>query len=197
MATSLASAAGATFDSAGSASASDARDELVGDPVGQRLRRRRRRRRAPPRSSRRARCGTRAGARSRRSRPRSRSKRSARAAGSSGSAARARSSISCGDRDRRQVGLGEVAVVVRLLLGAQRRDRLGPRVEVQRLLLDRAAGAQDRLLARDLGADAALDEAERVHVLELGLGAQLASCRPAGWRCWRRSAASPPPCSRR
>ena len=40
------------------------------------------------------------------------------------------------DRDRHQVGLGEVAVVVRLLLGAQRGDRARCRVEVQRLLDD-------------------------------------------------------------
>ena len=48
------------------------------------------------------------------------------------------------DGDRDEVGLGEVAVVVRLLLGAQRRDRLGPRIEVQGLLLDLAARAHDR-----------------------------------------------------
>ena len=47
----------------------------------------------------------------------------ARAAGSSGSAARRGLEHLLGDRDRDQVGLGEVAVVVRLLLGAQRRDR--------------------------------------------------------------------------
>ena len=40
--------------------------------------------------------------------------------------------------------------------------------------------AQQPLLARDLGADAALDEAERVHVLELGLRAELRRCRPGG-----------------
>ena len=42
-----------------------------------------------------------------------------------------------GRRQRHQVGLGEVAVVVRLLLGAQRRQRCRSRVEVERLLVDR------------------------------------------------------------
>ena len=39
--------------------------------------------------------------------------------------------------------------------------------------VDELAGAQQRLLARDLGVDAALDVAEGVHVLELGLRAEL------------------------
>jgi hypothetical protein len=78
-----------------------------------------------------------------------------------------------GDPHRGQVGLREVAVVVRLLLGAQRRDRLRPRVEVQRLLDHDAARGQQRLLPGDLGADPLLDEAERVHVLQLGLDPQL------------------------
>jgi hypothetical protein len=44
---------------------------------------------------------------------------------------------------------------------------------VERLLLDLSPGLGDRRLARDLGGDAALDEAEAVHVLELGLRPEL------------------------
>ena len=53
------------------------------------------------------------------------------------------------------------------------------RIEVQRLLHDRLARLEQRDLARDLGVDAALEEAEGVHVLELGLGAR-ARVVPAG-----------------
>ena len=83
------------------------------------------------------------------------------------------------DRHREQVGLGEVAVVVRLLLGAHRGDRARDRIEVQRLGRDRTARLQDLRLARDLRADASFQESERVHVLELRLGAQLVGARPA------------------
>ena len=126
-----------------------AREQLAGDPVGERLRRaapdRAGGERAPPRSSRRARRGRRADGRCRRSgRPPAPSARRARRAARA-AAARAASSICGGDRDRDEVGLGEVAVVVRLLLGAQRGDALGGRVEVQRLLHDLPAAAQDRL----------------------------------------------------
>ena len=72
-----------------------------------------------------------------------RSARRARRAARAARRARA-SSISSVDRDRHEVGLGEVAVVVRLLLGAQRGDRARARVEVQRLLLDLPAGLEDR-----------------------------------------------------
>ena len=126
-----------TCDSRGSLDV-DARDEL-GDPVGQRLRARRGRlRRRRPR-------------RSRRSSARNASSCAASVVsaevalvalgarrGQLGQRARGRARASPRvERDRDEVGLGEVAVVVRLLLGAQRRDRLGARVEVQRLLLDR------------------------------------------------------------
>ena len=43
---------------------------------------------------------------------------------------------------------------------------------MQRLLLDGAARVDDLALAFDLGRDTAFDEAERVHVLELGLRAE-------------------------
>ena len=87
-------------------------------------------------------------------------------------AARA-TSISSVGHDRDEVGLREVAVVVGLLLGAQRRQRARAGVEVERLLDDRLPGLEQRDLALDLRPHAALEEAERVHVLELGLGPQL------------------------
>ena len=62
---------------------------------------------------------------------------------------------------------------MRLLLGAQRGQPARHGVEVQRLLHHRLAGLDQRGLALDLRVDAPLEEAERVHVLELGLGAQL------------------------
>ena len=55
----------------------------------------------------------------------------------------------------------------------------------------------DRGLTAQLGLDAALEEAERVHVLELGLRAELRT-RPGGAATrWRRSAAIPSPCRSR
>ena len=75
--------------------------------------------------------------------------------------------------DRDEVGLGEVAVVLRLLLGAQRRRVLLAGHEVERLLLDLAAGLVDRDLAPDLALDPLRCEVERVDVLELGARAQL------------------------
>ena len=93
---------------------------------------------------RRARRARRAAARSRRSARRRRSKRSLARRPAARASRRGRaSSIACVIATGTQVGLGEVAVVVRLLLGAQRRDRLGPRVEVQRLLHDLLARAHD------------------------------------------------------
>src|SRR4029077_17777012 len=46
-------------------------------------------------------------------------------------------------------------------------------VEVKRLLHDLPTAFDDRALALDLGLDPAFDEAERVHVLQLGLHAEL------------------------
>ena len=75
--------------------------------------------------------------------------------------------------DRHEVGLGEVAVVVRLLLRPPGGERARRRVEVVRVLLDRAAGLPDVDLALDLGLDPARDEVEGVHVLDLGSRAEL------------------------
>ena len=52
-------------------------------------------------------------------------------------------------------------------------------------------------LALDLGLDPALEEAEAVHVLELGLGAELVARRPAHRDVGVAAQARPPPCSRR
>ena len=78
-----------------------------------------------------------------------------------------------GRLDRDEVGLGEVAVVVGLLLRAPRRERAAAGVEIVRLLDDLSAGLVDGGLPCDLGVDPLGDEAERVHVLQLAAGAQL------------------------
>ena len=80
---------------------------------------------------------------------------------------------------RGQVGLGKVAVVLHLLLGAQRRERAGDGVEVQRLQGHLLPARQDLALALDLGANAPFQKAERIHVLELRLDAQLAAAGAA------------------
>ena len=82
---------------------------------------------------------------------------------------------------RQQVGIGEIAVVVRLLLGAHRARHALGRVEQPRLLLDLAAVLEDVDLAARLGLDGLADEADRVDVLDLAAGAEL--CRRA---CARR-----------
>ena len=96
-----------------------------------------------------------------------------RSPGSSGSSARRRSTSSRGGLERHEVGLRQVAVVLRLLLRAQRRRRLVAGVEVHRLLHDLAARLVDLDLPLDLALDALGREVERVHVLELGARAQL------------------------
>jgi hypothetical protein len=68
---------------------------------------------------------------------------------------------------------------VRLLLRAKRRQRSAHRIEVERLLDDGLTGLQERALALELGLDPALEEAETVHVLELGLGAERLAARRA------------------
>ncbi len=83
--------------------------------------------------------------------------------------------------DRHEVGLGEVAVVVRLLLRPARRQRPRRDVEVVGVLLDLAARLPHRDLPRDLRVDAAGDVAERVHVLDLAARPQLVRAgRPHG-----------------
>ena len=102
-----------------------------------------------------------------------------RAAGSSGSSAAEPLDHLGGRLDRHEVGLGEVAVVVRLLLRAPRRQRPGRHVEVVRVLLDLAARLPHADLAGDLRLDATGDVRERVHVLDLAARPQLVRARGA------------------
>ena len=79
------------------------------------------------------------------------------------------------DDERREVGLGEVAVVVGLLLGAHGVGAAFGVVPEARLLDDAAAVFDDADLALDLVLDGGADVAEAVDVLDFGLGAELAS----------------------
>ena len=77
------------------------------------------------------------------------------------------------DHDRRQIGLGEVAVILRVFLAAlAERALLGLR-PAARLLHDLVALLQGLDLAADLVLDASVQRAKGVEVLELGLDAQL------------------------
>ncbi len=71
--------------------------------------------------------------------------------------------------ERQEIGLGEVAIVVRLLLAPHRLGHVPGRVPEQRILGDAPARFHDVDLPPDLELDRLLDEAERVHVLDLGL----------------------------
>ena len=77
-----------------------------------------------------------------------------------------------GDLQRQEVGFGEVAVVVGVLLAPELVYLVVVRVVVEGRLLDAAAGLEDPALALQLSREPPLDEAEGVHVLELGLGAK-------------------------
>jgi len=101
-----------------------------------------------------------------------------------------------GRRDRHEIGFGEVAVVVRLLLRAQRADRAGCRIEVERLLHDLLARVEDRPLALDLGGDTAFEKRNEFMFFSSVL-VPSCSLRPAAATRWHRRAASPRPCSRR
>ena len=76
------------------------------------------------------------------------------------------------DDEREQVRLGEVAVVVRLFLGAHGVGAALAGVVEPRLLLDGAAGVEDFGLALDLVFEGLFDKAEGVDVLDLDLGAE-------------------------
>src|SRR5207302_2868310 len=73
-----------------------------------------------------------------------------------------------------EVRLREVAVVLRLLLAAPWAGGAGVLVEVPGLLHDADAAVEKRTLPLDLVAHGALDGAQRVDVLGLRPGAQLA-----------------------
>src|SRR5919107_1668422 len=73
-----------------------------------------------------------------------------------------------------QVRLREIAVVVGVLLAAELVHLVGLGIVVERGLLDTAAATQYLTLPLQLPRQAPLDEAEGVHVLELGLGTERA-----------------------
>ena len=101
------------------------------------------------------------------------------------------------DHERQQVRVGEVAVVVRLFLGAHRARLVLVRIVQARFLHDLAAALEQLDLALDLVVDRVLDEAERVEVLDLGARAELRPARPGARTRWRRSGTSLPACCRR
>ena len=74
--------------------------------------------------------------------------------------------------ERQQVGIGEVAVVVRLLLRAHGAGLALARIEQARLLVDRAAVLEDGDLPARLVVDGLADEADRVDVLDLAARAE-------------------------
>ncbi len=76
------------------------------------------------------------------------------------------------DHQRRQVGVGEVAVVVRVFLGAHGTRLAGVGVEQHGGLLDRAAVFERVDLPVDLVVDRLLQEAEAVQVLDLAARAE-------------------------
>ena len=76
---------------------------------------------------------------------------------------------------RQQVGIGEVAVVVRFLLGAHGARLALVGVEQPRFLIDPAAVFQNVDLPAGLHLDRLADEADRVDVLDLAARAELAA----------------------
>ena len=76
------------------------------------------------------------------------------------------------DDERRQVGIGEVAVVVRVFLAAHAAGLVPIRVVEPGLLDHRAAVLDEFDLAAHLEVDGALQEAEGVQVLDLAAGAE-------------------------
>ena len=85
------------------------------------------------------------------------------------------------DHERQQVRIREIAVVVRLFLRAHRARLAAIRVVQARFLHDLAAALDQLDLALDLVVDRALDEAERIEVLDLGARAELLlALRPHG-----------------
>ena len=106
-------------------------------------------------------------------------KRSRFASGSSGSDARTRamscSSITTGS----EIGIREVAIVVRFFLAAHRPRLFAIGIVEPRLLHDFAAAFDELDLPRGFDLDGLLDEAERVQVLELRARAELGLAAPA------------------
>src|SRR5690606_8914752 len=80
---------------------------------------------------------------------------------------------------RRQIRLREVAIVVRFFFRSQGRRFGGDGIEATRFLLNFAAAVHNRRLARNFYVDGALHELERVEVLQLDSGAELAAAARA------------------
>ena len=95
--------------------------------------------------------------------------------GSSGSFDLQLIDIGLRELERQQVRIREIAIVVRLFLGAHRARLALVRVEQPRFLVDRAAILDDLDLAPRLVLDRLADEIDRVHVLDFAAGAE----RPA------------------
>ena len=74
---------------------------------------------------------------------------------------------------RNQIGLGEIAIVVRVFLAAHADGFAGIRVEQARFLHHPAAAFEDAHLPLDLLIHGQFQKAERVQILDLGLGAEL------------------------
>ena len=99
--------------------------------------------------------------------------------------------------DGQEIGIREVAIVVRFLLAAHRPRLFAIGIVEPRLLHDLAAALDELDLPRGLDLDGLLDEPERVQVLELGARAELRfAARGAPTRS-RRSGTSLPACCRR
>jgi hypothetical protein len=101
------------------------------------------------------------------------------AAGNSGMAERTPASHSSRDLQRQQVGFGEVAVVVRLLLAAHGEGLAEVHVVQPRFLPIFSPDSISATWRATLVVDRLLHEAERVQVLQLGLGAELPAARAA------------------
>ena len=76
------------------------------------------------------------------------------------------------EHQRQQIGIGEIAVVVRVFLAAHRPRHAAAGIEQPRLLLDRAAALPHLDLAPRLVLDRLHDEADRVDVLDLAARAE-------------------------
>src|ERR1035437_105864 len=73
--------------------------------------------------------------------------------------------VTLADFERQQVGIWEIAVVVRPFLGAHGARLAAAGIEQPRLLIDRAAVLDDRDLPARLVLDRLADEADRIDVL--------------------------------
>ena len=85
--------------------------------------------------------------------------------------------VSVVEFERQQIGIGEIAVVVRLFLGAHRARLAFAGIEQPRLLVDGAAVLDDLDLPARFVLDRLADEADRVHVLDFA--ARIRAARPA------------------